>query len=165
MKFKTKIQPACGAEPRQAGFTLVECLVALVFMAVVVPVAIQGMHLAARAGEVSTRKAQAMRIAEKVLNETIVTGQWNQNSQGGSQQAGPVLYRWTIRNEPWSALAGVAAINTSNGINQSVVSGSTLHQLSVDVSFAAQNQTYTVQLSTLINTLQPVTMANLPPAQ
>jgi prepilin-type N-terminal cleavage/methylation domain-containing protein len=165
MKFKTKIPRTSAAKSRRAGFTLVECLVALAFMTVVVPVVWQGLHIAALAGEVSTRKAQAMHIAEKVLNETIVTGQWSQNSQGGTEQAGQVQYRWSVHNEPWSAINGIAAISTSNGVNQAVVNGTTLHQLTVDVTFLAQSKNYAVHLSTLINFSQQVTTANLPPAQ
>ena len=134
-------------------------------MAVVVPVAVQGLHIAALAGEVSQRKAQAMRIAEKVLNETIVTGQWNSEFARAAPSRRGRSNTGAVRNEPWSALAGIAAMNTSNGVNQGVVNGTTLHQLTVDVSFPAQSQTYAVHLSTADQFLQQVTIANLPPAQ
>jgi len=51
-------------------------LVALAFMAIVIPVVLQGLRIASLAGEVSQRKALAARIAERVLNEAIVTGQF-----------------------------------------------------------------------------------------
>src|SRR5882762_4963509 len=53
---------------RCAGFTLAEVLAALLFMAIVIPVAVQGLHIASRAGSVSERKAVGARIAERKLN-------------------------------------------------------------------------------------------------
>src|SRR6266567_846947 len=67
---------------RQAAFTLAEVLAALLFMAIVIPVALEGMHVASRAGSVAVRKREAARVAERILNESLVTTNWN---NGGSQ--------------------------------------------------------------------------------
>lgn len=85
-----------------AAFTLAEVLAALAFMAIVIPVAMQGVQVATRAGVVSLRKAAAMHIAQRVLGEWIATG-----DSMGSQQTGTLIeedqeYRWAIRTEPWS---------------------------------------------------------------
>lgn len=149
-------------DARPAGFTLVEVLVALAFMIVVIPVVVQGLKIASLAGEVSQRKAIAVRIAERVLNETIVSGQWN-GSQSGTQNAGSYSFRWTIRNEPWAALSSVQAMSTTNGINQTYVNQNNLHQLSADVTFGAQDRTYSVEVSTVVDVSQQIT-ANPPPA-
>jgi prepilin-type N-terminal cleavage/methylation domain-containing protein len=138
----------------RGGFTLAEVLAALLLMAIVIPVAMQGMGIATRAGEVSQRKAMAARIGEKVLNETIVTGQLNQSLQSGVEQQGPCQFRWTIRNEPWNQLASVPVLNSPNGINQGVVNQNNIHELSVDVTFPAQGRDYAVHLSTLVNISQ-----------
>jgi prepilin-type N-terminal cleavage/methylation domain-containing protein len=153
------------AKARPAGFTLVEILVALGLMAVVVPVISQGLKLASLAGEVSQRKAIAMRIAERVLNETIITGQWNQVGQARDEQYGgnSVKYHWVIRNEPWSALNSNVNDGNPGGVNVSVVNGSTLHLLTVDVTFPAQGQTFAVHLSTVVDITKQVP-ANTPPA-
>ena len=66
MKFGTKCQ---------AGFTLAEVLAALLFMAVVIPVAVDGLRVASRASVLGQRKAVAARIAESVLNEQVVASQ------------------------------------------------------------------------------------------
>ena len=69
MKFTTK---PTSAPPRGVdAFTLAEVLAALVFMAIVIPVAMQGLHIAGRAGAVAERKREAVRVAERVLNENL----------------------------------------------------------------------------------------------
>ena len=142
MKFGTETTErarALSATPsprsgRSAGFTLAEVLAALMFMAIVIPVAVQGLRIASRAGEVAQRKDQAARVAERVLNEHIVTTNWNQSVQSGTLLEGGLQYRWTLRNELWSQDA--------------------MQSLSVEVVYAVQNQDYSVRLSTLASSQQ-----------
>src|SRR6266487_4282797 len=84
-----------------SGFTLAEVLAALVFMAILIPVALEGLHIASRAGEVATRKGEAALVAERVLNESIVTTNWNTTLQNGTVRQGIRQFRWTLRNDPW----------------------------------------------------------------
>jgi type II secretory pathway pseudopilin PulG len=147
-----------------AGFTLAEVLVALGFIAIITPVVVQGLKLASLAGELAQRKALAMRLAERVLNETIVTGQWNSTGQNRTEQAGSIPLRYTIRNEPWTALGSLTSVNTVNGVNQNFVNANNLHLLSVDVAFPAQGQTYYVHLSTVVDITKQIT-ATTPPVQ
>jgi prepilin-type N-terminal cleavage/methylation domain-containing protein len=158
MKFKTK-KPllrtrSCAADPTLAGFTLVEMLVALALMAIVIPVIVQGLRIASLSGEVSQRKALAARVAERVLTEAVLTGQANQSGQKGTEHVGPFQFQWTLRDEPWNQLTSVQTVNTAGGINQNVVNANNIHQLSVDVTFPAQSQTFAVHLSTLVNVAQ-----------
>jgi prepilin-type N-terminal cleavage/methylation domain-containing protein len=162
MEFNAKT--LSRAARRRAGFTLAEMLVALGLIALITPVVVQGLKLASLAGEVSQRKSLAMRVAERVLNETIVTGRWNNAGQGGTEQAGSIPMHWTIRNEPWAALGNLTGVNTANGINQGFVNANNLHLLSVDVSFKAQEQTYTVHASTVVDITKQVTVSP-PPVQ
>ncbi len=142
MKFGTETTERARALPptasprsgRCAGFTLAEVLAALMFMAIVIPVAVQGLRIASRAGEVAQRKDQAARVAERVLNEHIVTTNWNQSVQSGTLLEGGLQYRWTLRNELWSQDA--------------------MQSLSVEVVYAVQNQDYSVRLSTLASSQQ-----------
>jgi type II secretion system protein I len=163
MEFKIKT-PRRRAVKHRAGFTLVEVLVALGLIAVVTPVVVRGLSLASLAGELAQRKALAMRVAERVLNETIITGQWNNAGSGGTEQAGSIPLHWTIHNDPWNALGNINSVNTANGVNQGFVNANNLHVLSVDVSFPAQGQTYSVHLSTVIDITKQVT-ASTPPVQ
>jgi prepilin-type N-terminal cleavage/methylation domain-containing protein len=151
-----------GAEQRRHGFTLVEVLAALALMAAVLPVVVRGMGLASMGGEVAQRKAIAMRVAERVLNETIVTGRWNMSSQQSSEQVGNLQLKYTVRNEPWSSLSSAVGINTANGLNQSFVNQNNLHVISVDVSYPVRGQTFAVHLSTIADVSVQLN-ANPPP--
>ena len=123
-----------SANQRRSGFTLAEVLAALVFMAIVIPAAVHGLRIAGLAGQVAERKAAAARIAERLLNEQIVTTQASQATQSGTLQDGLYQYRWQMRNEPWDQDA--------------------LRMLSMDVTFAVQGQDYDVRLTTLLDTSQ-----------
>jgi prepilin-type N-terminal cleavage/methylation domain-containing protein len=147
MKFRTKIKtrlPVDRTRTRAAGFTLAEVLAALAVMAIVIPVAIHGLQVANLAGVVAQRKALAVRVGERVLTEAVVARQWNQPVQSGTEQQGPYQFNWTMHNDAWN----------QNVVSPSAINLSALHQLSVEVTFAAQNKNYSVRLSTLVNTLQ-----------
>ncbi len=130
MRF-TRTSWIARAARRQAGFTLAEVLAALVFMAIVIPVAVQGLRIANLAGVVAQRKSTAALVADQVLNEVVVTGGWSEATQTGTIQQGPSEYRWQVRTEPW---------------NQD-----SMRVVSVRVTFLAQGQEYDVQLSTLVD--------------
>ncbi|HEY3861110.1 MAG TPA: prepilin-type N-terminal cleavage/methylation domain-containing protein [Verrucomicrobiae bacterium] len=118
---------------RQAGFTLAEVLAALLLMAIVIPVAMQGLRVATTAGEVGQRKMVAARIGNKVLNEMKVTYQTHGAGQTGVAQEHGVSYRWNVKTQGWTE--------------------DTLSQMSlatVTVSFLASGKNYDVQLSTLL---------------
>src|SRR5438477_2377593 len=85
-----------------AAFTLAEVLAALVFMAILIPVALEGLSIASRAGEVAARKSEAALVAERVLNERIVTTNWSGTVQSGVVRQGLREFRWTLHNDPWN---------------------------------------------------------------
>src|SRR6478736_5440644 len=123
-----------SASPRGRGvkaFTLAEVLAALLFMAIVIPVALQAMRVASRAGVLAERKREAARVAEKILNESIVTTNWNKSALSGTIQEADREYRWQLRNESWSE--------------------SNMRLLSVEVDFPVQGEDYSVKMSTLAN--------------
>src|SRR5207244_12940756 len=97
MKFGTR------TTNHQSAFTLAEVLAALLFMAMVITVALEGRHVASRAGSVAVRKREATRVAERILNESIITTNWNNGgSQVGAVVEGIRQFQWTLRNEPWN---------------------------------------------------------------
>src|SRR5438094_9140085 len=67
-----------GLKPalHSAGFTLAEVLAALVFMAILILVALEGLSIASRAGEVAARKSVAALVGERSLIEIIVCMSW-----------------------------------------------------------------------------------------
>lgn len=127
-----------------AGFTLAEVLAALLFMAIVIPVALEAMHVASHAGSVAVRRAEAARVAERILNENIATTNWS----GGGVQAGNVSdgiyqYPWTLHNDAWTIDPNI----------------STLRLLSVEVTYSAQGRQNSVRLSTLVDGAPPTNSA------
>jgi type II secretory pathway pseudopilin PulG len=116
----------------RAAFTLAEVLAALAFMAIVIPVAVEGLRVANRAGVVAQRKSVAARIADRVLNEALIGGQSQSTSRNGVVQEGAQEYRWSIRYQPWPEDA--------------------MRLVTVQVVFPVQGQDHDVQLSTLIST-------------
>lgn len=131
--MKCAIKPR-SASPRGRGvnaFTLAEVLAALLFMAIVIPVALEAMRIASRAGVLAERKREAARVAEKILNESIVTTNWNRSALSGTILEADREYRWQLRTESWSE--------------------PDMRLLSVEVDFPMQGQDYSVKMSTLAN--------------
>jgi type II secretory pathway pseudopilin PulG len=85
----------------QRAFTLAEVLAALLFMAILIPVTMHGVSVASRAGILGQRKAAAMRIAERVLDEQILSGQMATATPYGSLVEGETNYSWTMKIDPW----------------------------------------------------------------
>jgi len=137
MKFNPT---AAKASRRRSGFTLAEVLAALLLMAIVIPVALQGLHVASTAGEVGQRKMVAARIGNKVLSELKVMAQLQNTGQTGVVQEHGISYRWTVKNEPW----------TEDALSQMTVA-------SVTVSFPVQGKNFDVRLSTLVAPPQQLT--------
>lgn len=129
MKFNPGIRRPGAAKRAWSGFTLVEVLAALAFMAIVIPVAVEGLRIASLAGQVGERKAVAARIAERTMNELLVTGQYRSATQKGVIREGPQEYQWSMRSEPWPLGA--------------------MRLVTVQVTYPVQGRDYDVRLSTL----------------
>jgi type II secretory pathway pseudopilin PulG len=109
----------------------VEVLAALLMMSIVVPVTMQAVAVASRAGLMGQRKAAAMRVADRVLNEMVVTGDALSSSTTGSIAEGDAVYVYTLSSESWSE--------------------DPLTVVTVAVQFMVQGETYAVSASTLID--------------
>lgn len=116
--------------PCQAGFTLAEVMAAMLFLAVVIPVAVEVLHMASLGGEVAVRKSAAARIADRVLNESLVTGRWNSGPQSGTVTEGILEFRWSLASEAWPP-------------------DSAMQLVTAEVKFTAQAKEYSVRLGTL----------------
>ena len=122
----------------QAAFTLAEMLAAMVFLAIVIPVVIEGLSICSRAADVSYRKIIATRIAERLINEALIS----QNSQNyatatasryGNTNVANIQFSWKVQPGFWK-------IDTRNQIQQ----------YTAEVNFQAQNHNYAVELTTLV---------------
>ena len=115
----------------EAGFTLAEVLAALALMAIVIPVAVDGLRIASAAGELAVRKAEAARVAERELNEIAVTAANGVTAQNGTVQENGHDYQWRLRSELWPQ--------------------DSMQLLTMDVTFVLRDREYATHLSTLVN--------------
>ena len=122
-----------AAKRARSSFTLIEVLVAMMFLVILIPVAVQGLHVASMAGEVAQRKTTAARIGTKVINELKVTGQLQNSSQTGVVQERGLTYRWSVRCSAW----------TEDTLSQ-------LMMATLTVTYGVQGKSYEVHLSTLV---------------
>ena len=84
-----------------SAFTLAEVLAAMLFLAIVIPVAVEALHVSSLAGEVAARKGAAARIADRILNESLVTTNWSGGVQSGTISEGALDFRWTLTSQNW----------------------------------------------------------------
>jgi len=127
MKFATPTDK----KRRAAAFTLVEVLAALMFMAIVIPVAVDALRVASLSGEFATRKAEAARVADAILNESIVTTNWNSAVNGTVIENGHEFH-YTLNSQSW-------------------LPDPTLQLLTAEVTFSAGGRQCSVRLNTLAN--------------
>jgi hypothetical protein len=110
----------------------------MLFLAIVIPAAVEALHVASLTGEVAARKGAAARIADRILNESIVTTNWNTGSQNGTTAEGAEEFRWTLNNQNWPVDTTAA-----------------MRLLTAEVTFSAQGHDYSVRLSTLAGSPTP----------
>jgi hypothetical protein len=115
---------------RCAAFTLAEVLAALLFLAIVIPTAVEALHVASLGGEVAVRKSAAARVADRILNESLVTTNWNNGMQRGTTSEGALDFRWTLTSQNWTEDPAMQLVTA-------------------EVTYSAQGKDYAVKLSTL----------------
>jgi hypothetical protein len=100
-------------------------------MAIVIPVAVDGLRIASAAGELAVRKAEAAQVAERELNEIAVTATGGLTAQSGTIQENRHDYHWTLHSELWPQ--------------------DSMQLLTMEVTFTSRDRTYATRLSTLVN--------------
>ena len=126
---------------RRAGFTLAEVMAALLFLAIVIPTAVEVLHVASLAGEVAARKSEAARVADRILSESVVTTNWSGAMQSGTVTEGVLDFRWTLTSQVWS----------QSPLPQAQSSAARMELLTAEVKYSAQGRDYSVKSSTLAN--------------
>jgi type II secretory pathway pseudopilin PulG len=111
----------------------VEALAAMLFLAIVIPVAVQALQIASRAGTVALRKSEAARVADHLLGEMVATGQWKQGGRGTVRE-GLHEFAWSVDSKAWDKDA--------------------LKLVTLRVVYNVQNREYDVQVSTLVDANQ-----------
>ena len=119
---------------REAGFTFAEVLAAMIFMAILLPVVMQGLVLANRASVTAERKRIAAHLANSMLTELIATDQWQYAGNRGNFAPDHELYEWELTQSSWDQ--------------------DDMQQLTIVVTYPVQGQTRRVQLTTLVDDSQ-----------
>jgi hypothetical protein len=123
-------RPAGARRRGCAAFTLAEVMAALLFLAIVIPTAVEALHVASLSGEVAVRKAAAARVADRILNESLVTTNWNNGMQSGTTSEGTLDFSWKLTSQNWTEDAAMQLVTA-------------------EVTYSAQGKDYSVKLSTL----------------
>jgi general secretion pathway protein I len=120
-----------GAAAGRRGFTMVEVLVSMVLIALILPVAMEGVSLALRAASLARQRSLAVSLAETEMADLITSASWDQSSLQGDFPDNPD-YHWTAEVSEWS--------------------GASVQQLEVDVLWTSNGQERSVTLDTLVYT-------------
>ena len=115
----------------RAGFTFAEVLAALVFMAIVIPVVMQGISIANRAGVGAERKEIAVQLAANMLNQLSVSNLWQTAQASGTFEQDYPGYAWSMQQQTWP--------------------DGDMQQLTLEVTYPLQGGIFAVELSTLVD--------------
>ena len=112
------------------GFTLIEVLVALTVLAVVLPVAMQGVSIVLQLGADAKHRAEAATLAQGKLDELTATNAWQSGELSGSFSESLPAYHWTATVQPWG--------------------DGTMDEVTVEVSWTARQRQKSVIVGTLV---------------
>lgn len=126
---------ASQALSRMRGFTLLELLVALLVLAIGLPLALAGVSHALGTISLAERRAEAGRLAEGLTNQLVATDQWQSSAQEGVFEPdewgeGVQRYRWQVALDDWR--------------------DPLVRQLTVTVGWEQQGRPQEVRLTTLV---------------
>ena len=153
----------------RAAFTLAEVLAAMLFLAIVFPTVVEALHVASLSGEVAVRKDAAARIADRILNESIVTTSWTGGVMNGTISEGALDFDWRLSVQDWPQNAPQLPSDSqslpSSGTQPMTVQNmpqGLMEMLTAEVKFQAQGKDYTVTLGTLVSPLnRPATTTGM----
>lgn len=113
------------------GFTLIEALVAMALMAIVLPVAMQGISIALSLSSDARRRSEAATLARMKLDELVVTTEWNGGQLRGSFGDDWPDYEWQATLNNWNI-------------------DSQMRELTVEVTWPWRSSRRSVVMSTLV---------------
>ena len=141
---------------RHAGFTLVDILASLLFLAIAVPAIVGALGIASRASEVAERSSVAGNLAENKLNELLVDNAWQSAAQpSGDFGTDFPNYRWQSATQTWTGNAADAGTTSSSTLGANM-----LTELSVEVFYPVQGSEHSVRLTTLVSASSTTTTTN-----
>lgn len=90
----------------RAAFTLIEALVAILLVAVVLPIALEAVTRSGQAAGLMRRQDRALQLACSKLGQLVATGDWQTTAQSGTFTAAEdgddaEGLRWEVASTPW----------------------------------------------------------------
>ena len=125
---------ACRPGPARSAFTLIEVLAAMLLIGIVMPVVMQGITAATRAGSGARHRTEAATLADAKLAELTATNAWDGGTLSGDFGSDWPTYSWQATVAPWAG--DVNAVG--------------LQQLDVKVSWHDAGQTPSVTVTSLV---------------
>ena len=119
---------------KRRGFTLVEVLVTLMFMALVLPAIMEGISLAGSTASDARRRTEASTLAASKLSEIVAGNLWTTASLSGNFEPDYPDYNWQAQTQPWSG----------------DTSGAGLQEIDLTVSWIARGKQQSLSVSTLV---------------
>ena len=117
------------------GFTLIEVLAALLFLAILVPAIATALSLSSRVSTLTDRRAVAAELAENQLNEELLGSAWQSaTATQGDFGADYPGYTWQMTQTGWNG-------DSTNAMTE----------LTMEVTFPVQGRPQSVKLTTLVN--------------
>lgn len=117
---------------RRAGFTFVELLAAMAFLAILMPVVVSALLVSNRAAVIAERSTIAMQLGENRLNEMMLDGAWSSESGRGDFGEQWPGYRWELSKAAWEE-------------------SSAMTELTLDVFYTVQGIERDLRLTTLVS--------------
>jgi Tfp pilus assembly protein PilV len=129
------LRPDDNRRARECGFTFIEVLAALLFLAILVPAILSGLTITNRAAVLSARRSVAAELAENKLNEELIGSNWQSpSSTSGDFGQDYPFYRWQMSQTNW----GGDATNL-------------MTELTMEVFFPVQGVDHSFRLTTLVS--------------
>lgn len=114
------------------AFTFVEILVALAFMAIVIPVVFQAITLANTVSTRAVRKREAEELANRKLNEIVAEEAWQDGDASGDFEDDAPGFTWASTVADWT--------------------DDTMTRITVSVTYKVQGTEFTESLTTIVPT-------------
>lgn len=115
----------------ERGFTLVEILATFVLIAIILPVAMEGISLSTKMASNSKRKIEAGTLAEIKMTDLLVNEDWTDGNDNGNFGTDYPDYTWRYEVKDWE-------------------SEDMMRQIDLYVEWIAMGRTHSVVLSTLV---------------
>ncbi len=106
----------------------------MVFMGVLIPVILQGLAIANRAGVAAERKTIASRLGNNLLHQYTLSNLWQTAPGSGNFAPEFQNYTWTMQQSGWAQ--------------------DTMREINLTIFYPVQGQTLQISLSTLVDETQ-----------